>query len=223
MNRHVDQKHNRLEEVWYQVPADYYQNGVKTNYLQKRWHDGKIKVVMALLNSSRVPATILDVGSASGWFLSELKKHFPESACTGVDIYEPAIAYAKKHYKDIEFRVGDAHKLPFRSATFDLVICTEVLEHVVEPESVVSELARVLKPGGRAVIEMDSGNFLFKMVWYWWTNIRKGVWRDSHIHVFDAEILERLLKKSSMEIIRRKNFNFTMGVAFLMGKSKNSL
>lgn len=214
--------HDELEEIWHQVPADYYQTGVKTNYLQKRWHYGKVEAVMTLLDTARLPKSILDVGSASGWFLSEVKKRLPDSSCTGVDVYEPAITYAKKHYKNIDFRVGDAHKLPFKSASFDLVICTEVLEHVVNPENVVSEIGRVLKPGGEAVIEMDSGNLLFRMAWYWWTNIRKGVWRDSHLHVFNAEILEKMLEKSSMEIIQRKNFNFTMGVAFLMRKSKNT-
>lgn len=214
--------HDTLEEIWHQVPADYYQNGVTTNYLQKRWHYGKVEAVMALLDGAGLPKSVLDVGSASGWFLSEIKKRLPGASCTGVDVYEPAIAYAKKHYRDIEFRVGDAHKLPFKSSSFDLVVCTEVLEHVVNPENVVSEIRRVLKPGGEAVIEMDSGNLLFRIAWYWWTNIRKGVWRDSHIHVFNAEILEKMLKKSSMEIVQKKSFNFTMGVAFLMRKSKSA-
>jgi hypothetical protein len=68
---------------------------------------------------------------------------------------------------------------------------------------------------------MDSGNLLFRLAWYWWTNLRNGVWKDSHIHVFNAKILENLLKKSKMVIVRRKYFNMSMGVAFLMKKTKN--
>lgn len=48
------------------------------------------------------------------------------------------------------FAGGEA--LPFRAASFDSLLCTEVLEHVPDPETVAAELARVLKPGGRALI-----------------------------------------------------------------------
>ena len=210
-----------LEDIWHQVPADYYQQGVKTNFLQRRWHNGKVDIVIDLIGNT-TPDTILDVGSASGWFLSEVKKRIPAASCTGIDVYEPAIAYANKHYQDIVFKVADAHKLPFKTASFDLVLCTEVLEHVVAPEKVVSEIEKVLKPGGVAVIEMDSGNILFKLAWYWWTNLRSGVWKDAHIHVFNAAILESMLKKSSMEIVKKKYFNKTMGIAFVMKKKKKT-
>ncbi len=48
--------------------------------------------------------------------------------------------------------VGSALALPFAAATFDGVICTEVLEHVPEPEQALREIARVLRPGGRLYV-----------------------------------------------------------------------
>jgi SAM-dependent methyltransferase len=47
---------------------------------------------------------------------------------------------------------GYAEDLPFEGATFDTALCTEVLEHVEEPETVLREIARVLKPGGCVVL-----------------------------------------------------------------------
>lgn len=47
---------------------------------------------------------------------------------------------------------GDAQRLPFRSGVADHVLCTQVIEHVPEPASVLGEIARVLKPGGRLVL-----------------------------------------------------------------------
>ena len=44
--------------------------------------------------------------------------------------------------------VGDGQRLPVRSEVFDLVLCTEMLEHVVEPQRAIDEMYRVLKPGG---------------------------------------------------------------------------
>lgn len=48
--------------------------------------------------------------------------------------------------------VGDAHNLPFEDQSFDAVLCAEVLEHLIDPMQAISEMRRVLKPGGRAII-----------------------------------------------------------------------
>jgi SAM-dependent methyltransferase len=48
--------------------------------------------------------------------------------------------------------LADLHDLPVEDASFDAVVCTEVLEHVAEPASVLAELSRVLRPGGRLLL-----------------------------------------------------------------------
>lgn len=50
--------------------------------------------------------------------------------------------------------VGDAHSIPFADNTFDTIICVAVLEHVYDPERVVAEMIRVLKPNGRLYAEV---------------------------------------------------------------------
>lgn len=204
------------KELLKQVPPNYYQKGIEENFLQKTWHEGKLRAVTSLIEID--PETILDVGSASGWFLSRVKKKFKKADCIGVDKYRDAIIYGNKKYKNIKLIWADAHKLPFKARTFDLVLCTEVLEHVEDPQVVLSEIKRVLKNDGMAIIEMDSGNILFRASWYWWTNIRKGVWRDAHIHLFNADKLERTIKRSGFKIKKRSFFNFSMGVVFLLEK-----
>ena len=210
-------KISKLEEkILSQVPPDYYQKGIKNNYLQRIWHNNKLKTVFDLIEKN--PKNVLDVGCASGWFLSEIYKIYSSSKCTGVDIYDKAIEYGKKRYPQINFITTDAHSLPFGSSAFDLVICTEVLEHVDGPDLVLQEIYRVLKKDGKAIVEMDTGNLLFQAIWYWWTNLRQGVWRDSHIHRFNTEKLERVIKNSGFKIKKKKIFNYTMAVAFLLEK-----
>ncbi len=48
--------------------------------------------------------------------------------------------------------VADAHNLPFKNGEYELVLCTEVLEHVKDPRKVINEIGRVLKPGGRVIL-----------------------------------------------------------------------
>lgn len=209
----------KLEKIWHQVPLDYYQQGVKKSLLQKLWHTGKLNAVARLIKEKNTyPKKILDVGCASGWFLSRVHKRYPKADCSGIDVYKKAVEYGKKEYPKLRLFYADGHKMPFENNFFDVVICTEVLEHVVSPEKVLKEIERVLTKDGIAIIQMDTGNFLFKAAWYWWTNLRRGVWRDSHIHAFDAAKLEKMIKNNGFSIVGRRVFNFTMAVAFLVRK-----
>lgn len=114
--------------------------------------------------------------------------------------------------------MGDVHALPFKNETFDTIICMEVLEHVKDPRKVLSEIKRVLTKNGMAIIEMDSGSIPFKIIWYWWTEVRNGVWKDAHLHVFNSSKLEKLIKKAGLEIEEKRFFNFGMAVAFKVKK-----
>lgn len=195
-----------------QVPPDYYQQGVKNSILQRLWHTNKLKVVLNLIPNS--PKKILDVGCASGWFISEIAKIFPNAKCYGVDIYDRAILFGKKAYPHIQFAVADAHSLPFKNESFDLVVCTEVLEHVDNPKDALLEIKRVLKKEGVAIIELDSGSALFSIVWFLWKKIHGRVWNDAHIHSFNVNKLERIIVSSGFTILKKKKFNLNMAMAF---------
>lgn len=91
--------------------------------------------------------TILDIGAADRWM--ERRLH-PAAQYVALDY--PATG--QHLYGALPDVFADAARLPFRSEGFDGVVCLEVLEHVPDPAQVVCEIARVLKPGGRAWISM---------------------------------------------------------------------
>jgi ubiquinone/menaquinone biosynthesis C-methylase UbiE len=89
--------------------------------------------------------SFLDVGCAEGLYV-----HFAASLCSlsvGVDISEPRIKKAEKgkKFKHERFYVGNAEELPFEDGSFDVVICTETLEHVLDDKKAIGELSRVTK------------------------------------------------------------------------------
>lgn len=92
--------------------------------------------------------TVLDVGASTGIIDNILSKKFKK--VVGTDIDEEAINYAKRTFKrkKLEFRIGDAMNLMFKNNSFDVVICTQVYEHVSNQNKLFSEVYRVLKPGG---------------------------------------------------------------------------
>ncbi len=94
----------------------------------------------------------LEVGCGRGVTLDRLKKEFGLDTF-GVDIADEAITDAKKEclFKH-DLRVGSATKLPFEDDFFDLVVTFDVLEHIEDQKKAISEMARVVKKGGKILI-----------------------------------------------------------------------
>lgn len=209
---HLPQK--RLRSIWAQVPANYYDLGIAKNPLQRAWHTQKISQVLRLLPPDT--KKVLDVGCSSGVLTAQITKALPQSKVTGLDSYQKAIVFARSKYPQINFIVGDAHRLPFKNNVFDLVICTETLEHLVDPAKALLEIRRVLVPRGCAIISMDSGSLLFRIIWFFWTKTRGRVWRDAHLHEFNAKILEDLIKNAGFKITKKTTSHLGMAVTFLV-------
>ena len=100
----------------------------------------------------------LDVGCGTGGAARALTARFPGvGPVVGIDKSETMVAEARARTDAdvgarVEFRVADAHDLPFPDASFDVVFSLRVFEIVGEPRRVLAEMARVLRPGGRLVV-----------------------------------------------------------------------
>lgn len=98
-------------------------------------------------------ARILDLGCGTGEISARLADAFPAASVLGVDILDMHIEYAAARYGQLaprlDFRTGDGYALDLPDGHFDLVVCRHLLQSVPEPERIVAELQRVLKPGGR--------------------------------------------------------------------------
>jgi ubiquinone/menaquinone biosynthesis C-methylase UbiE len=94
---------------------------------------------------------ILDVGSGYGWTADRLAKKADE--IWGVDMDRQALAEAAKNYPNINFIHQTGTELPFSDEMFDVVILSDVIEHVGDKNKqlVIDEIWRVLKPGGQFV------------------------------------------------------------------------
>ena len=203
----------RLVEIWAQVPADYYDKGIKRNPLQKLWHTKKLAEVLKLLPKDA--KKVLDIGCSSAVLTAEIAKQLKNSKVAGIDSYREAIDFAKSKYPHLELKVADAHKLPYKDKSFDLVVCTETLEHVTDPKKSLLEMKRVLKKGGKAIISMDSGSLLFRTIWFFWTKSKGRVWENAHLHEFSAALLEGLIKESGFKITKRNYSHMGMSIIFL--------
>jgi SAM-dependent methyltransferase len=90
---------------------------------------------------------VLDLGCGPGDSIDLFRSLEPRVRWTGADV-ERSPEVAERTRTDAEFVTFDGVHLPFADASFDLVFCKQVLEHVRRPGPLLSEVARVLVPGG---------------------------------------------------------------------------
>lgn len=102
---------------------------------------GTLIKVLRPLNIS----TVLDAGCGEGFTLDKLKKEKIGKTYKGIEFDPQAVLIANTLYPKIEVKQGDIMKLPYKSNSFDLVVCTEVLEHLENPKKAYRELLRVSK------------------------------------------------------------------------------
>jgi len=125
----------------------------KTDNFRKHTHRNPIqrfllwnffRNLLVLISEKKV-ISILDVGCGEGFTLNRLKANNIEEKLEGIEYSEDAIVIGKKIYPEIKITKGNIYKLPYKDNSFDLVLCTEVLEHLENPEEGLRELIRVSK------------------------------------------------------------------------------
>ncbi len=103
---------------------------------------------------------VLDLGCAGGFMAEALDDKGAE--VTGIDPAAEAIGAAKAHAaqtgRAIRYDVGVGENLPYENSSFDAVVCVDVLEHVQDLDKVLSEVMRVLKPGGAFLYDTINRN-----------------------------------------------------------------
>ncbi|MBV9406438.1 MAG: class I SAM-dependent methyltransferase, partial [Acidobacteriaceae bacterium] len=120
------------------------------------WFSGRRRLFARELLAAGVNpnARILDAGTGTGANLRMLRDLKLEYV-TGLDSNELAIHFcASKGLGNVQ--IGDICAMPFESGTFDLVLATDVIEHVDDDRAALEEIARVLKQGGKVLMSVPA-------------------------------------------------------------------
>ncbi len=104
--------------------------------------------VLGELIGERRPSRFLVVGCGAGGEITLL----PPESTFALDLSIVGVQSARRKHPEVCFLQADGTQLPFKDESFALVLCSEVIEHVLSPQDLVSELARVLAPNGQLIL-----------------------------------------------------------------------
>jgi SAM-dependent methyltransferase len=138
-------------EAWNEAMVAKYDNELfhqnpsrLVRYVERR----RVRALLQLLEY-RPDDSLLEVGCGAGYLLAAVGSE----RSVGVDISEAQLEKARARCgPKVKLLKADAESLPFESASFDRVYCSEVLEHVLHPGKVIGEIVRVTRPDGRVVL-----------------------------------------------------------------------
>ena len=174
-------------------------------------------VMRDVLNHIENPRRVCDLGCGNGVFTAVLKG-WTSCQLVGVDGSEYALKQAKRLNFDELHKINDfsADHLPFKDNSFDLVINKDVLEHLLHPDHLVREIARITTYGGYALIHVPNHfpvagrlKLLFNNTidpFHYFPNSRR--WDFPHIRFFTMQSLCEIFKKNDFQLIHDMNFYF---------------
>jgi len=198
-------KENKLNDFNY---IEHYQkDAVEFDYFEVRKgatkHDERRVREYIISKVPKDVSSILDVGCGSGWVAEHYTKKGIKVHSLDISITNPAKAlqlYPSEKHAGI---VADSFRLPFANNSFDCVIASEIIEHVVNPAEFIKEVFRVVKKGGILIITTP---YKEKLMYYLCIHCNQITPVHAHIHSFDEKMLEGYYKDDDLESFKYETF-----------------
>jgi len=169
------------------------------------WRVGYARKVLDRLQIDPTGKTALEVGCGGGILTEEIAAM--GFITTGIDPAEESLQAAANHARETGLRIsyepGTGESIPYPDASFDVVFCCDVLEHVRDLPKVIREISRVLKPGGVFIYDTINRTFVSKLVMIKiWQEWRRWAFMPPNLHIWKMFIrpseLQTLLRNAGL-------------------------
>lgn len=162
------------------------------------WNVARREIIFKLLQSLDKDCKILEIG-CSGGFLINLLHEQGFSNAWGIDLSENAIDLCKRRSID-KVSVMDGRKISFSAEEFDILVASDILEHIQDDISALIEWNRIIKPGGKLIVFVPAFNFLCS---------EHDIKACHHRRYSQSRLIE-ILRKANFEIDRSSCWNFAL-------------
>jgi len=204
-----DGKHNRTIVEQFSKQA--------IHFAKLSGHEGADKILLEMAHPTS-ESQLLDVACGPGLLACSFAPHV--GTVTGIDITPAMIDRAKamqaqRGLLNLQWHVGDVSTLPFSTGHFDIAITRYSFHHFVQPQSILAEMVRVVRRGGRIVIAdlvlPSSKSQLYDLI-----ERRRD---PSHVHVLSQEDLEEMVGNVGLVDIKVSGYRFELDLDVLIAGS----
>jgi 2-polyprenyl-3-methyl-5-hydroxy-6-metoxy-1,4-benzoquinol methylase len=171
------------------------------NPIQKLLINNFFSSLISLIKSLKT-ISILDAGCGEGFTMDKLIKSGIGSRIEGIEYSKESILFGKKLFPQLNIKQASIYDLPYKDNSFDLVVCTEVLEHLEEPEKAVKEMLRV--SGKYLIISVPNEPFFMLSNFLRGKNISRFGNDAGHINHWNPFALKKLLENQGLKIEKIK-------------------
>jgi trans-aconitate methyltransferase len=172
------------------------------------WFRARNKLILwALHKYSPELKSFLEIGCGTGFVISAISKHYPETKLSGSEYLEEGLVYARQRVPGAEFTQMDARHIPYESE-LDAIGAFDVLEHIEEDEAVLQQIYKALKPSGVVFITVPQHRWL-------WSAVDEYA---CHVRRYSANELHQKVCRAGFEIIRSTSFVSTLLPAMYLSR-----
>jgi ubiquinone/menaquinone biosynthesis C-methylase UbiE len=183
--------------------ALYQRNQYEKGGIGRLYWDYRDKVVLS--NLSNEDQHIADIGCGEGITLEKVTRLFPDKDFIGVDPLQENLLICARH--NLKITGGDVYNLPFRNRSFDCVLLLEVIEHLSNPSSAISEINRILKPVGKLIVIFPNDK-MFRVARLMTCKFQEAFYDPGHITQWTPETAEELANHHGFIVIEQKSIPF---------------
>jgi len=142
------------------------------------------------------PGKLLEIGSGTGGMLAELCEQGYDAV--GIEINQDQIDRALEAHPELPISLADGGKIPFDDNSFAVVASFDVFEHIPDSDAHLNEVARVLEPGGRYILQSPNKwtNSIFETIR--WKSLTK--WRQDHCSLHSHGQFKRRFGRHNFDI-----------------------
>src|SRR5438105_6723765 len=159
--------------------------------LQRYWQRRRHRIIT---HFARAGGRVLDIGCGSSVILQSLNN------AVGVDVLQNKLRYMRRY--EVPLVRASITALPFADASFDCVVCSQVIEHVPADPAIFTEFVRILRPGGLLILGTpDYATIGWRVIEPLYGFFAPGGYKDEHITHYTKESLAELAARYGFEIV----------------------
>jgi ubiquinone/menaquinone biosynthesis C-methylase UbiE len=181
-----------------------------THPIDKASRTDAVRQLLSHVSSKKNP-TILEIGCSSGFLLADILKSMPNAVVVGADVVKEPLLRLAERFPELPLIRFDLLQCPLPEATFDAVVLLNVLEHIQDDTHALSQIHRLLKPGGIVIIEVPAGQHLY--------DLYDEALR--HFRRYAMPELVRKLESNGFEVVRKSHLGCFVYPAFSYVKKRN--